>query len=65
MGPDGAVSVCLGASLFYGGAWLQMSVRIDYKRAAPEAVKALGAMKPYILSTDLSPRLRALVELRT
>lgn len=42
-----------------------MAKRIDYKRVAPEAVQALGATKPYIQSTDVTPRLRALLELRT
>ena len=42
-----------------------MSKRIDYKRVAPEAVKALGATKFYLDTTEISPRLRALLELRT
>ncbi|BBO35450.1 carboxymuconolactone decarboxylase family protein [Lacipirellula parvula] len=42
-----------------------MSKRLDYARVAPEAVKALAATRPYIQSTAISPRLRALVELRT
>jgi AhpD family alkylhydroperoxidase len=43
----------------------QMPKRIDYKRVAPEAVKALAATKFYIDTTEITPRLRALVELRT
>jgi AhpD family alkylhydroperoxidase len=42
-----------------------MPKRIDYKRVAPEAVKALAATKFYIDTTEITPRLRALVELRT
>lgn len=42
-----------------------MSKRLDYNRVAPEAVKALAATQPYIKSTEIAPRLRALVELRT
>ena len=36
-----------------------MSKRIDYKRVAPEAVKALGATKFYLDTTGITPRLRA------
>ena len=42
-----------------------MSKRLDYHRVAPDAVKALAATKPYIQSSEISARLRALVELRT
>ena len=42
-----------------------MSKRLDYRRVAPDAVKALAATKPYIQSSEISARLRALVELRT
>ncbi|MBL9161175.1 MAG: carboxymuconolactone decarboxylase family protein [Planctomycetaceae bacterium] len=42
-----------------------MSNRIVYKRVAPEAVKALGATKFYLDTTEITPRLRALLELRT
>jgi AhpD family alkylhydroperoxidase len=41
-----------------------MTRRIDYSRVAPDAVKALSAARPYLASSGLSPRLRALVELR-
>ena len=42
-----------------------MAKRIDYNRVAPDAVKALAATKPYIQSSEIPTRLRALVELRT
>jgi AhpD family alkylhydroperoxidase len=42
-----------------------MTKRIDYNRVAPDAVKALAATKPYIQSSEIPARLRALVELRT
>ena len=41
-----------------------MSRRIPYFQVAPEAVKQLSAIRPYIESTGIEPRLRALVELR-
>jgi len=39
--------------------------RLAYSQAAPEAVKALSAGRTYLKTTDIEPRLRALVELRT
>jgi AhpD family alkylhydroperoxidase len=42
-----------------------MSRRIQYFQVAPEAVKALSATKAYLETTNIEPRLRALVELRT
>jgi len=41
-----------------------MTRRIAYYHVAPDAVKALGATRPYIESSGIPPRLRALVELR-
>jgi uncharacterized peroxidase-related enzyme len=41
-----------------------MTRRLAYFQIAPDAVKALAATKTYIEGTGLSPRLRALVELR-
>jgi AhpD family alkylhydroperoxidase len=41
-----------------------MSRRIPYYQASPDAVKQLSAIRPYIESTNIQPRLRALVELR-
>jgi AhpD family alkylhydroperoxidase len=41
-----------------------MTKRLDYAKVAPDAVKALAATGPYIASCGLSPRLRALIELR-
>src|SRR4051812_6569484 len=41
-----------------------MSRRIPYFQVAPDAVKQLSAIRPYIESTNIEPRLRALVELR-
>ena len=41
-----------------------MSRRIAYYQVAPEAVKTLSSTRPYIESTAIEPRLRALVELR-
>jgi AhpD family alkylhydroperoxidase len=38
--------------------------RIAYYQAAPEGIKALAATRPYIESSGIEPRLRALVELR-
>lgn len=42
-----------------------MSRRIQYFQVAPEGIKALQAVDPYLKSTNIEPRLRALVELRT
>jgi AhpD family alkylhydroperoxidase len=42
-----------------------MSRRIPYFQAAPDAVKQLSATRPYIESTSIERRLRALVELRS
>jgi AhpD family alkylhydroperoxidase len=42
-----------------------MSRRIQYFQIAPEAIKQLSAIRPYIESTNIEPRLRALVELRS
>ena len=41
-----------------------MSGRIKYFQVAPDALKQLSATRPYIESTNIEPRLRALVELR-
>src|SRR6476646_8575347 len=41
-----------------------MTRRIDYVRVAPDGIKALSATGPYIASSGLNPRVRALVELR-
>src|SRR6188768_4039102 len=41
-----------------------MSRRLAYYQVAPDAVKQLSATRPYIESTNIEPRLRALVELR-
>jgi alkylhydroperoxidase family enzyme len=42
-----------------------MSRRIPYYQVAPEGIKALQGVDPYLKSTNIEPRLRALVELRT
>jgi AhpD family alkylhydroperoxidase len=42
-----------------------MSRRISYFQVAPDAVKQLSNTRPYIESTNIEPRLRALVELRS
>jgi AhpD family alkylhydroperoxidase len=42
-----------------------MSSRIKYFQVAPDAVKQLSNTRPYIESTNIEPRLRALVELRS
>ena len=39
-------------------------MRIDYPAVAPQALQALGAVAKYLASTGMSPKLRALVELR-
>src|SRR3954447_18711405 len=41
-----------------------MSRRISYFQVAPDAVKQISAIRPYIESTNIEARLRALVELR-
>lgn len=41
-----------------------MTKRIAYQQVAPEAVKALSATRPYLATSNIEPRLRALVELR-
>lgn len=41
-----------------------MSRRIAYVKIAPDAFKALSATRPYIESSTIDARLRALVELR-
>ena len=41
-----------------------MSPRLPYHTIAPDAVKSLAATRPYIASTAIEPKLRALVELR-
>jgi AhpD family alkylhydroperoxidase len=41
-----------------------MSQRIAYAQVAPDALKALSATRPYIASSTVDARLRALVELR-
>jgi AhpD family alkylhydroperoxidase len=42
-----------------------MSRRIPYYQVAPEGIQALQGVDPYLKSTNIEPRLRALVELRT
>jgi AhpD family alkylhydroperoxidase len=42
-----------------------MPRRIPYFQIAPEGVKALQGIDPYFKSTNIEPKLRALVELRT
>lgn len=42
-----------------------MSRRIPYYQVAPDAVKALSVTKPYLEASNIEPKLRALVELRT
>jgi AhpD family alkylhydroperoxidase len=42
-----------------------MSRRIPYYQASPEAIKQLSTIRPYIESTNIEPRLRARVELRS
>jgi AhpD family alkylhydroperoxidase len=42
-----------------------MSRRIAYYQVAPEGIKALQSIDPYFKSSNIEPRLRALVELRT
>jgi AhpD family alkylhydroperoxidase len=42
-----------------------MPRRIAYYQVAPEGIKALQGLDPYLKSTNIEPRLRALVELRT
>ncbi len=42
-----------------------MSRRIAYYQVAPEGIKALQGIDPYFKSSNIEPRLRALVELRT
>jgi hypothetical protein len=39
-----------------------MSRRIQYFQVAPDALKTLAATKPYIESSNIEARLRALVE---
>jgi AhpD family alkylhydroperoxidase len=39
-------------------------MRIDYAKVAPDAVKALAGVRPYLSSTAIEPKLRALIELR-
>ena len=41
-----------------------MPRRLDYAKVAPDALKALGATRPYLAASAVEPRLRALVELR-
>jgi AhpD family alkylhydroperoxidase len=41
-----------------------MARRIAYHQVAPDALKSLAATRPYIESSGIEPRLRALVELR-
>ncbi len=40
-------------------------MRLAYFQVAPDAVKTLSATRPYIAASNIEPRLRALVELRT
>lgn len=42
-----------------------MSRRIAYYQVAPDAIQALAASRPYIESSSIDVRLRALVELRS
>jgi AhpD family alkylhydroperoxidase len=42
-----------------------MPRRIAYYQVAPEGIKALQGIDPYFKSSNIEPRLRALVELRT
>jgi AhpD family alkylhydroperoxidase len=42
-----------------------MSRRIAYYQIAPEGIQALQGTDPYFKSSNIEPRLRALVELRT
>lgn len=42
-----------------------MSMRIAYSQAAPDAIKALSGTRPYIESSSIDAKLRALVELRS
>ena len=42
-----------------------MSRRIPYYQVAPEGIKTLQGVDPYLKTTNIEPRLRALVELRT
>lgn len=42
-----------------------MSLRTQYFKVAPDAVKALSDTRPYIESCSIDKRLRALVELRS
>src|SRR5882757_4821646 len=42
-----------------------MSRRIPYYQVAPEGIKALQGIDPYFKSSNIEPRLRALVDLRT
>jgi AhpD family alkylhydroperoxidase len=39
-------------------------MRLAYYQVAPDALKALSATRPYLESSGIEPRLRALVELR-
>jgi AhpD family alkylhydroperoxidase len=39
-------------------------MRLMYNQVAPDAVKGLASTRPYIASSAIEPRLRALVELR-
>jgi len=41
-----------------------MSKRIDYRKAAPEAVQALSSVGKYLHEEKFDPKLQALVELR-
>jgi AhpD family alkylhydroperoxidase len=41
-----------------------MTRRIAYFQVAPDGLKALAASRPYLSSSNIEPRLRALVELR-
>ena len=41
-----------------------MTERIAYFKVAPDGLKALSATRPYLASSAIEPRLRALVELR-
>jgi AhpD family alkylhydroperoxidase len=41
-----------------------MARRIAYFQVAPDAIKALSATRPYIESSSIDARLRALIELR-
>ena len=42
-----------------------MTLRLEYRTVAPEAVRALSAVNSYIAQSSIDPALRRLVEVRT